>query len=777
MMALYQRNLSDPKYSSSSLQTRLLWKLLAAVLSLAPFVSPSNAEETSGTQKMVTLLKTLADAPEQWKNVYSNDVRTQWFANALEQAADSNDPPPDSKELIYLKYQYAEQLLHAGYSGRAAEELREIRDLMKMHRVILSWENMQAIHFNHALSYLRMGEQENCIQDHNRLSCVFPIRGDGVHRFQDGSRRALQLFTDYLMVNPDDFEARWLLNIAAMTIGNYPHEIPTRWLIAPERFDSEYGLPPFPDVAPELGLDVNGLAGGSIVEDFDGDSFLDVMVSSMGRFDNLRYFKNNGDGTFSERTVEAGLTGISGGLNIVHADYNNDGFADVLVLRGGWFSEFDKLGELPNSLLRNNGDGTFVDVTESAGVLSFHPTQTAVWFDYDGNGWLDLFIGNESISTRITHPCELYRNNGDGTFTECAAKVGLDVKKFVKGAVSGDYNNDRLPDLYISVYGESNLLFRNDGPALQKDDSGHRWTFSERGEVAGVTGPRQSFPTWFWDYNNDGWEDLFVCGYGFSGMAGAVADAMGIEHFAARMRLYRNNGNGTFTDVTIRVGLYRVALGMGANYGDLDNDGWLDFYIGTGNPDLATLVPNRMFRSSEGKLFQDVTTVGGFGHLQKGHGVSFADLDHDGDQDIYAVIGGAYTGDVYTNVLYGNPGNGNRWIKLSLLGQKTNRLALGARIKMIVSDGRVDREIHRTVSAGGSFGASPFRQEIGLGKADEIRRVEVLWPVSGQRQTFRNLESNHGYVLREGETEATPWPLKDMMFQAEREKIEHRHPH
>ena len=777
MMALYQRNLSDPKYSSSSLQTRLLWKLLAAVLSLAPFVSPSNAEETSGTQKMVTLLKTLADAPEQWKNVYSNDVRTQWFANALEQAADSNDPPPDSKELIYLKYQYAEQLLHAGYSGRAAEELREIRDLMKMHRVILSWENMQAIHFNHALSYLRMGEQENCIQDHNRLSCVFPIRGDGVHRFQDGSRRALQLFTDYLMVNPDDFEARWLLNIAAMTIGNYPHEIPTRWLIAPERFDSEYGLPPFPDVAPELGLDVNGLAGGSIVEDFDGDSFLDVMVSSMGRFDNLRYFKNNGDGTFSERTVEAGLTGISGGLNIVHADYNNDGFADVLVLRGGWFSEFDKLGELPNSLLRNNGDGTFVDVTESAGVLSFHPTQTAVWFDYDGNGWLDLFIGNESISTRITHPCELYRNNGDGTFTECAAKVGLDVKKFVKGAVSGDYNNDRLPDLYISVYGESNLLFRNDGPALQKDDSGHRWTFSERGEVAGVAGPRQSFPTWFWDYNNDGWEDLFVCGYGFSGMAGAVADAMGIEHFAARMRLYRNNGNGTFTDVTIRVGLYRVALGMGANYGDLDNDGWLDFYIGTGNPDLATLVPNRMFRSSEGKLFQDVTTVGGFGHLQKGHGVSFADLDHDGDQDIYAVIGGAYTGDVYTNVLYGNPGNGNRWIKLSLLGQKTNRLALGARIKMIVSDGRVDREIHRTVSAGGSFGASPFRQEIGLGKADEIRRVEVLWPVSGQRQTFRNLESNHGYVLREGETEATPWPLKDMMFQAEREKIEHRHPH
>ena len=748
---------------------------LVAVLSLGPFTTPGVAEEASETGKMAALLKSLADAPEQWKNAYSNDVRVQWFKNALEQATETNNPPPDSKEFIYLKYQYAEELLHAGYSGRAAEEFKEIRDLMEKHRIILSWENTQAVHFNQAVSYLRMGEQENCIQDHNRLSCIFPIRGEGVHRYQDGSRRALQLFTDYLMVNPDDFEARWLLNIAAMTIGEYPHKIPSRWLISPERFDSEYDLQPFPDVAPELGLDVNGLAGGSIVEDFDGDTLLDVMVSSMGRFDRLHFFKNNGDGMFSDLTDEAGLTGITGGLNMVHADYNNDGFADVLVLRGGWFSEFDKLGELPNSLLRNNRDGTFTDVTESAGILSFHPTQTAVWFDYDLDGWLDLFIGNESISPRIIHPCELYRNNRDGTFTECAAEVGLEVKKFVKGAVSGDYNNDGLPDLFISVYGESNLLFRNEGPGVQKNESGHGWTFSERSEEAGVAGLRQSFPTWFWDYNNDGWEDLFVCGYGFRGVAEAAADTMGIEHFGVRMRLYRNNGNGTFTDVTTRVGLYRVALGMGCNYGDLDNDGWLDFYIGTGNPDLATLVPNRMFRSKNGKRFQDVTTSGGFGHLQKGHGVSFADLDHDGDQDIYAVIGGAYTGDVYTNVLFENPGHGNRWLKLKLLGEKTNRLALGVRIKIVVSENGVDREIHRTVSAGGSFGASPFRQEIGLGQAEAITRVEVFWPVSGERQRFRDLELNHGYVVREGETEAVPWALKRTTFQVKGKKIEHRH--
>src|SRR6185295_783690 len=136
-----------------------------------------------------------------------------------------------------------------------------------------------------------------------------------------------------------------------------------------------------------------------------------------------------------------------------------------------------------------------------------------------------------------------------------------------------------------------------------------------------------------------------------------------------------NKGDGTFEDVTKAAGLYKVIPAMGLNFGDLDNDGWLDFYLGTGNPEFSTLVPNRMFRNAGGKFFQEVTTATGTGQLQKGHGVGFADLDNDGDQDIYAVTGGAFTADNYRNALFLNPGNTNHWLKLKLEGTKSNRVA------------------------------------------------------------------------------------------------------
>jgi hypothetical protein len=189
---------------------------------------------------------------------------------------------------------------------------------------------------------------------------------------------------------------------------------------------------------------------------------------------------------------------------------------------------------------------------------------------------------------------------------------------------------------------------------------------------------------------------------------------------------------------------------MGSNFGDLDNDGWLDFYLGTGEPDLAALMPNRMFRNANGRKFQDVTTSGGFGHLQKGHGVSFADLDHDGDQDIYQVMGGAVEGDTYQNVLYENPGHGNSWIKLKLIGDKANRAAIGARLKLTVTDQGQRRDLYRVVCSGGSFGASPLRQEIGLGKALSVETLEITWPGSDTRQVLTNLPAGISVTIHEG---------------------------
>ena len=557
-----------------------------------------------------------------------------------------------------------------------------------------------------------------------------------------------------------------------MTLGQWPDQVPARWVIPPERFASEYDIKRFPDVAGPLGLDGGGLAGGVILGDFDGDGFIDVMTSTWDLKGTLRLFHNDGDGTFTERTDEAGLTGFPGGLNIQQTDYDNDGRPDVFVLRGGWLGP---AGRHPNSLLHNNGDGTFTDVTEAAGLLGFHPTQTAAWLDYDGDGWLDVFIGNESSGPQDVHVCELFHNNHDGTFTECAAACGIAVIGFVKGVATGDIDNDGRPDLYLSRLNEPNLLFRNAGPRAG-DTNGTAWSFENVTTKAGVGEPLHSFPTALFDYDNDGWEDIVVSGYGIRNVGDVAADYLGLPGEGERMRLFRNQHDGTFRDVTQEVGLFKVVHAMGWNFGDLDNDGWLDFYAGTGNPDLTTLIPNRMFRNDGGKRFQEVTTSGGFGQLQKGHGLAFADLDNDGDQDVYSVVGGANTGDVAYNQLFLNPGHGNHWITLKLEGRASNRAALGARIKVDTASADGPRSIHKTVSTGGSFGSSPFRQEIGLGKATGITRVEVFWPTTGKTQTFTGLQPDHFYKIVEGEAEAVAWDVKKVQFDLTA-KDGHKHAH
>jgi hypothetical protein len=218
-------------------------------------------------------------------------------------------------------------------------------------------------------------------------------------------------------------------------------------------------------------------------------------------------------------------------------------------------------------------------------------------------------------------------------------------------------------------------------------------------------------------------------------------------------------GDGTFGNVTRLAKLDHVLMGMGANYGDLDNDGWLDFYVGTGDPDFSTLVPNRMFRNDEGRRFQDVTTSGGFGHIQKGHGVAFADLDHDGDQDVLIKMGGAYPGDNYRTALFANPGHGQRWVAFKLAGVRSNRAAIGARLRVVVKGPGGERSIYRTVSTGGSFGSSPLRQHIGLGMAQSIERLEITWPATGATQIVDNLEMDRIYRVREEDEQATVWDV------------------
>jgi hypothetical protein len=650
----------------------------------------------------------------------------------------------EMSEKFRLQFQLAIQQVNAARPDAALNTFSAMERLVAENGGQLDDRTRAELRLRKGVAFFRLGEQENCLATHNADSCVFPLKPKAYHLLPRGSRGAIAMFSAHLAEHPNDFSTRWLLNLAHMTLGEYPEKVNPEYLIPPEKFASEHDMPRFLDVSDGLGIDANDLAGGCIVDDFDNDGLYDLVISAWDMKGQLRYFHNKGDGTFSDRTSEAGLVGMVGSLNIQQTDYNNDGLLDLWLLRGAWLG---KEGRIPNSLMRNNGDGTFTDVTEEAGLLSFHPTQASRWFDYDGDGWLDLFIGNESTNPKDPDWCELYHNNHNGTFTECAKVCGINVAEFVKGVACADYDNDGRPDLFLSVRGNKpKILLHNDGP-----DASGQWHFSDLAAKAGVHARMLSFATFFFDYDNDGWEDLFVSGYYLqNGVGDVAADYLGLPNKGEKPKLYHNNRDGTFKDVTAEAHLNRICHTMGHNYGDLDNDGWLDFYCGTGDPDFRTLIPNRMFRNADGRFFQDVTTATGTGHIQKGHGIAFADFDDDGDQDVYSALGGAYSGDFARNALFMNPGSTNRWLKLKLVGTKANRPAIGARIKVTLQTSAGPRELHRVVSSGGNFGSNPLRQEIGLGDATAIMAVDIRWPGSDTRQTLTGLELNRSYEIHEG---------------------------
>ena len=578
---------------------------------------------------MASLLEHIASAADPAGNEYLNAERA---LRLRQQLADTLTAGTGLEAEIAVRLALGAELLRAGLTEEAIAELEQLREPAGRVRDARSRKLSRRILLDMlGVSYLRLGEQQNCLLAHTSASCILPVSAAGVHVRPRGSRTAISHYGSLLAEHPDDLGAFWLINLAHMTHGEHPQGVPAAWLIPPETFASDGVVGRFRDVAPHSGLTATGLSGGSIMEDFNGDGFLDVMASSWGLRDQLRYFRSSGDGSFAEHTERAGLAGQLGGLNLTHADCDNDGDPDVLVLRGAWLDEH---GLHPNSLLQNDSSGFFTDVTRASGLLSFHPTHAAAWGDYDNDGWLDLFAGAFEF--------------------EIAADI---------------------VDLYF------------DNPS--------------------------------------------------------VID---------RPRLYHNEGDRTFTDVTEAAGMHRTIAAMGANFGDLDNDGFLDCYIGTGHPQMRALLPNRMFRNAGGAFFEDVTSSGGFGHLQKGHAVSFGDIDNDGDQDIYQVIGGAYSGDVYQDVLFENPGHGNSWLALQLEGVHSNRDGIGAVITAHVREHGEPRRIYLTVGTGGSFGSSSLQQEIGLGSAEVVEPLEIAWP-SGTRQSFPKVEANQFLKVVEGSPE------------------------
>ncbi|MBK7876216.1 MAG: CRTAC1 family protein [Planctomycetes bacterium] len=722
------------------------------VLGLAPVGNPyaqtptapaPGAPPKTSHERMLELLRGVREQSLR-SNVYLGTAIVDAFEKRLAQ------PTAPGKELERwrMEVRYAQELLRVGRTAEAIEVGRRVVARLDDLRATLAAEELADAAFGHGTAWMRLGENENCCLKFNAESCLLPIQGGGRHTEKEGSTNAVTWFTRALELAPAGsktaIKARWLLNIAHMTLGTWPDGVPEAQRIPASVFQSDEPFPRFVDVSSKVGLERADLAGGAVAEDFDGDGKLELLISSSDTAGQLRYYDDASSGRFVDRTHAAHLDGLVGGLNLVSGDYDDDGDVDVLVLRGAWWR---KDGLHPKSLLQNDGHGVFTDVTLEAGLgASRYPTQTAGFADYDNDGDLDLYIGNED-DPEVVAPSELYQNDGKGHFTNVAAAAGVTNDRYTKAVAWGDFDNDRYPDLYVSNMAEPNRLYHNRGDG----------TFEDVTEKAGVGLPISSFPAWFFDYDQDGALDLFVAGFGGPGVAPSVADVaaswLGLPHQGEPLHLYEGDGKGGFRDVAKERKLTLYPLPMGSNFGDLDNDGFPDLYLGTGYPYYEGLIPNVMYRNQRGKGFANVTFAGGFGHLQKGHGVVFADLDGDGDQDVLEEIGGAYPGDAYHVVLFENPGFGAHWIHLALRGEGSNRFGVGAQLSLEIVDGTERRTVRKVVNTGGSFGCNPLRQELGVGGATRIEKLEVFWPTTNTRQVFESVPVDRVFEVREGAKE------------------------
>jgi len=689
----------------------------------------------SGHERTLAMLKEIKDRTDQ-ENVFLGDKAVREKKAALDAL-----PPGDSAARCQALAEFGDATVYYGNEREGLAFLQQAYDMIPKVKDKLPAGAVEEFKLKFATCWLRLAETENCCANHNDESCILPLAGAATHTKKEGGERAIALLTEVLDATPANakvhLDAEWYLNMINMALGEYPDGVPEKYRIPPAWFQGDEKFPKFKNIAGEVGVDFTNLAGSIIADDFDNDDDIDLMMTGYGSDGQLEYYRNNGDGTFTRRTHESGIDGLFGGLNLIQCDYDGDGWLDAFVMRGAWLG---KVGCHPRSLLHNNHDGTFTDRAFEAGLnAAMYPSMNSVWTDYDNDGDLDVYIGNES-SKEINAPNQLFQNKGDGTFVDVAKAAGVTNDRFAKGVIAGDYDGDRDADFYVSnLYGD-NRLYKNKGDG----------TFEDVAPALGLTGPNISLPCWFWDYNNDGALDILVLA--FQAMPHDItAAALGMPFEANLPALYKGDGKGGFTEVGKASNLVKPFSVMGANFGDFDNDGWLDFYAGTGRPQAREIVPNMAYHNKGGKSFADVTLSSGLGHVQKGHGRVFADFDNDGDLDIVAQMGGAFRADLFHNAFYENPGFGNHWLAVKLEGKQTNRCAMGARIRADFTDeGGVKRSEWRWVDSGGSFGANPLRQHLGFGKATKVDQLEIFWPTTGKTQTFKDLPVDRFVKIVEG---------------------------
>lgn len=498
---------------------------------------------------------------------------------------------------------------------------------------------------------------------------------------------------------------------------------------------------------------------GVCVADYDGDGYMDFYIVNgrdlygRGIKTQNALYHNNGDGTFTDVTNAAGAPGTAYGLGCVWGDYDNDGHPDLYVTQYG-----------KNILYHNEGNGTFQDATQKAGVdgtdfgTIFHTS--AAFFDYDRDGKLDLYaggyanftpssqrncdIGNGVMSSCLPTvyggtPAVLYHNNGDGTFKNVTKAAGMWQPDGVNLSVqASDYDRDGWPDLFVANDGIRAYLYHNN----------QNGTFTETGMMTGMalSGEGNQMAAMcmsLGDYDHDGFPDIYM------------SDFQLVPN-----HLWHNDGKGYFDEVSDLAGIAastKQVLSFGGGFFDYDNDGWLDVFIANGSvyPEISRV--NRevhykqlctLFHNDHKGRFSNVTSESGEGFTQPyaSRGAAFADFDNDGNVDVVV----ANSGD--PPLLLHNGGSGNNFVTFRLVGTRSNRDAMGARVTVFAEGFQQVQEI---MGAGSYLSQSDLRAHFGLGQSKRAERVEVWWP-SGAKAVYTDVPAGKFYVIREGATQLEP---------------------